>query len=321
MLGGNLGGGVVIAKVPDASEEVGYRWSAPVAVQCGGLGGGFIFGGEQIDSIIILNTKSAIRAFTGRGQVTFGGNVALAVGPVGREIEAHIGASDNKELLAAYSYSQAKGAFIGGTLEGAIMFIRDEENKKFYDNPNANAEALLSGAIKAPFKAQALATELAMVVQRKGSYAKLEQTRSMKSSGNLADSGRALVRDGLRGGEAEDLPDGWETAMSPEGKVYYYNIETQATQWEKPMPVAAFVPPPPPPAPVAPPVVARRPQIPVRPSVPTAVALYDYKAAQPDELTIAVGDKIEIVEKVDANWWKGRLRGRTGMVPATYLKE
>jgi lipid-binding SYLF domain-containing protein len=47
MLGGNLGGGCVIAKVKDAKQERGFRWSAPVAVQCGGLGGGFVFGGEQ----------------------------------------------------------------------------------------------------------------------------------------------------------------------------------------------------------------------------------------------------------------------------------
>lgn len=80
-----MGGGCVIAKVYDADEEEGYRWSAPVPVQCGGLGGGFIFGGEQIDSIIILNSKSAVRAFTGKSQVTFGGNVSLAVGPVGRD--------------------------------------------------------------------------------------------------------------------------------------------------------------------------------------------------------------------------------------------
>jgi lipid-binding SYLF domain-containing protein len=47
MLGGNVGGGCVIAKIKDATEEAGYRWSAPIAVVCGGLGGGFVFGGEQ----------------------------------------------------------------------------------------------------------------------------------------------------------------------------------------------------------------------------------------------------------------------------------
>jgi lipid-binding SYLF domain-containing protein len=47
MLGGNMGGGVVIAKIKDPNEENGYRWSAPVSVMCGGLGGGFVFGGEQ----------------------------------------------------------------------------------------------------------------------------------------------------------------------------------------------------------------------------------------------------------------------------------
>jgi len=109
------------------------RWA--VAIGCGGLGGGFVFGGEAIDSIVILNTKIAVRAFMGKGQVTLGGNVSLAVGPVGRDIEAHVGASNRGQLVAAYSYSQAQGAYIGGTLEGAIMMIRNDENRKFYGSP------------------------------------------------------------------------------------------------------------------------------------------------------------------------------------------
>jgi len=328
MLGGNLGGGVVIAKVQDPNEETGYRWSAPVSIQCGGLGGGFVFGGEQIDSIVILNTKSAIRAFTGKGQLTFGGNVSLAVGPVGRDIEAHVGASDNRELIAAYSYSQAKGAYIGGTLEGAILFVKDDENKSFYENPGANAEALLAGTVRPPFKGQSLGQELAMVIGRKGPYAKLESSKSMRDQRDLASSGRDLVKQGLSSSSGGgDLAPGWQEAVAPDGKVYYYNVETQATQWDKPLkpkPVAAAAPPPPvfaAPVPAAAgPAIPARPVIPARPSAQTATALYDYKAVQADELSIVAGDKVEVLEKIDANWWKGRVKGRTGLVPATYLQ-
>jgi hypothetical protein len=290
---------------------------------------------DRIDSIIILNTKSAIRAFTGRGQITFGGNVSLAVGPVGRDIEAHVGASDNKELIAAYSYSQAKGAYIGGTLEGAVLFVKDEENKKFYENQNAKAEALLSGEIRPPFRAQALGNELSMVIARKGAYARIASDASIgtkKSQSELAASGRDLVKRGLSSSRLDsDLAEGWEQATAPDGKLYYYNVNTGVTQWEKPVkppPFAVAVPPPPSapaPAPVMPsaamPPMPARPVIPPRPSVQTAVAMYEYTASQPDELSLRVGDRVEVLEKVDANWWKGRLNGKVGLVPATYLKQ
>ena len=68
-----------------------------------------------------MNTRSAVRAFMGEKQITFGGNVSLAIGPVGRDIEAHVGISDNKELIAAYSYSQAKGAY---GLAGAMIDLK-----------------------------------------------------------------------------------------------------------------------------------------------------------------------------------------------------
>jgi hypothetical protein len=306
---------------------------------CGGLGGGFVFGGEQyvndilflfssklmlreqkyrIDSIIILNTKSSVRSFCGKGQITFGGNVSLAVGPVGRDIEAHVGASDNKELCAAYSYSQAKGAYIGGTLEGAVLMISNDENKSFYGNPNLTAEMLLDGSFLPPFKAQALGAELAMVVNRKGAYGAIEQTKSMK---NLAADGRQLVKTGLSSGSL-DLPPDWEEATAPNGSKYYYNSVTGATQWDKPAPVAPAPAPEPVKAAPAPAPVPARPSVPVRPgAVPTATALYDYTASQADELSIATGQKVEIIEKVDANWWKGRVNGKVGLVPATYLQE
>lgn len=48
----------------------------------------------------------------GKGQVTFGGALSLAVGPVGRDIAGNVGLSDTKEISAAYSYSRAKGAYV-----------------------------------------------------------------------------------------------------------------------------------------------------------------------------------------------------------------
>ena len=51
------------------------------------------------------------------------------------------------------------------------------------------------------------------------------------------------------------------------------------------------------------------------------IAQYDYEAQAFDELTIAPGDIIYILEKDDPGWWKGKLNNKIGVFPATYVTE
>ncbi|BFY97381.1 hypothetical protein BsWGS_00421 [Bradybaena similaris] len=50
-------------------------------------------------------------------------------------------------------------------------------------------------------------------------------------------------------------------------------------------------------------------------------ALYDYDAAQADELSIRVGDVISVYEKIGDGWWEGELHGIRGIFPSTYVEE
>ncbi|GAA5876112.1 hypothetical protein JCM1840_002772 [Sporobolomyces johnsonii] len=52
----------------------------------------------------------------------------------------------------------------------------------------------------------------------------------------------------------------------------------------------------------------------------TAVALYDFEGAQPEDLPFREGDRITIVEIVSDDWWKGELNGRTGILPVSYVQ-
>ena len=54
----------------------------------GGLGGGFNAGAEMVDCLIVLNSRAAVRTFMSSGSLQLGGNLALAVGPLGRSGEA-----------------------------------------------------------------------------------------------------------------------------------------------------------------------------------------------------------------------------------------
>lgn len=50
-------------------------------------------------------------------------------------------------------------------------------------------------------------------------------------------------------------------------------------------------------------------------------ALYNFTAEEADELSFCAGDVIEVLDRSDASWWKGRLRGRSGLFPATYTAQ
>lgn len=146
---GHVGAGVVMIKIPDESSPKGYKWSAPLSVSVGGPGGGFTFGAEKISSVILLNSQSAIDGFLGKAQIQLGANASLAVGPLGRNANVSLAVSSNEKLVPSYSYSIAKGAYIGGTLDGAWLQVSDSSNTKFYGNP-VDAAQVFDGTIAPP---------------------------------------------------------------------------------------------------------------------------------------------------------------------------
>ncbi|KAM9392747.1 GRB2-related adapter protein 2a isoform 1-T2 [Pholidichthys leucotaenia] len=50
-------------------------------------------------------------------------------------------------------------------------------------------------------------------------------------------------------------------------------------------------------------------------------AVYAFNAEEDDELGFSAGDIIEVLDDSDASWWKGRLRGLTGLFPANYTEK
>ena len=49
------------------------------------------------------------------------------------------------------------------------------------------------------------------------------------------------------------------------------------------------------------------------------VALYDYQAQRDDELSFVIHDVINVVDRSDGDWWRGQLRGQTGLFPSNYV--
>lgn len=140
---GNVGTGVVLA------QDGNGKWSPPSAIGMGGVGFGWMFGAAVKDVLLVLMDDPAVNALCGEGQVKLGGEVALALGPVGREVEGGINLS-NKGSGLTFTYVMSQGLFLGVGLEGAAIGARFKENERFYGKKVSPQEIVLGGAVSIP---------------------------------------------------------------------------------------------------------------------------------------------------------------------------
>lgn len=134
---GQGGWGVVVAKTP-------HGWSAPSAIGTGGAGFGFQVGAEVTEFVLVLNTPEAVDAFARGGNVSFGGALSAAAGPVGRTAGASV-----MPVAAVYTYSRSQGIFAGASIEGTVIAARDDANREYYGRAVTPRE-VLAGRVKAP---------------------------------------------------------------------------------------------------------------------------------------------------------------------------
>jgi len=137
----NVGTGCVIVRRPNGG------WTGPSSIGVAGVSFGFLAGASKIDYIMILPDDKAVRQFTGKGQLRLGGEIQLAVGPVGRDGSGSVGAGD-RGVSVVYSYSHAQGLYGGLALDGKVISVRPECNRTFYKRTVSVSE-VLNGAVSA----------------------------------------------------------------------------------------------------------------------------------------------------------------------------
>lgn len=62
-------------------------------------------GVELTDFVIVLNSASAVESFRKGSNVTLGGNMTVAIGPLGRNMEADVSL---RNAAAFYTYSKSR---------------------------------------------------------------------------------------------------------------------------------------------------------------------------------------------------------------------
>lgn len=149
------GTGVVVARTGPTS------WSPPSCVALGGIGGGFEVGLEMTNFVICLNTDAALDAFRKGTNVTLGGNLSVALGPIGRNLEGNVAL---RTKAAFFVYSRTKGIFVGMSLEGSFFVERKAANEKMY-GIKIRADRILRGDVQPPNDAQILYAAINMAIQ------------------------------------------------------------------------------------------------------------------------------------------------------------
>ena len=143
-LGGSGGRGLLLVR----NEKTG-KWYGPGFYSLGAVSFGLQFGGQKAEVIMLVMTQKGLESLYS-SSFKLGGDVAVAAGPVGAGASAKA-AGFKADYL---SYTRAKGAFVGFSLEGAVVKINDEWNQAYYGKQLRPTDIFVTRKVNNPKAAQ-----------------------------------------------------------------------------------------------------------------------------------------------------------------------
>jgi SH3 domain-containing YSC84-like protein 1 len=153
IVGGSYGRGAMSCR---RGEDFRGSWGAPTMMALEGGSFGFQIGGEATDFVLlVMNERGASGILSSK--VKLGADASAAAGPVGRTTSAETDATLRADLL---SYSRARGAFIGVSLEGSTIRPDNGANRQIYGQELSAREIVLSGHVAIPPAARAMISTL-----------------------------------------------------------------------------------------------------------------------------------------------------------------
>jgi lipid-binding SYLF domain-containing protein len=123
-------------------------WSAPAFFAITGGSWGLQIGMEGIDLVMIIQNDKGMQRLIGSG-FELGADASAAAGPVGRHASADTNWKLDAEIL---TYSRAKGAFAGLTLNGASIRRDDDSIVAIYGH-DVSTSRILRGKVASPASA------------------------------------------------------------------------------------------------------------------------------------------------------------------------
>lgn len=125
VVGMQHGRGVLLARGADGA------WQPPRMIQITGGSIGYQIGVQSTDLILVFRTQQSVRNLLS-GTLKIGVDASAAAGPVGRQASAATDLPLQAEIL---SYSRARGAFLGVSIDGSSISLDPATDAVFYQPP------------------------------------------------------------------------------------------------------------------------------------------------------------------------------------------
>jgi len=122
IVGASGGSGVFLAKDTKAG-----KWTYPSFYTIGEASFGLQIGGEASEVVLLVMTQRGVKALQS-SSVKLGGDIGIAVGPVGVGVDAST-ANLSADIV---SYARSKGLYGGISVEGALIKVREGLNHAYY---------------------------------------------------------------------------------------------------------------------------------------------------------------------------------------------
>src|SRR6202049_4790382 len=125
VVGGSYGRGVMVCR---RGKDFSGPWGAPAMMALEGGSVGFQIGGQATDFVILVMNDRGLDSML-HSKVKLGADASVAAGPKGRTASADTDVAMRAEML---SYSRARGAFAGVSLEGTTLRPDGDANSRLY---------------------------------------------------------------------------------------------------------------------------------------------------------------------------------------------
>ena len=130
VVGGSGGRAVLLARDPNTGE-----WSGPAFYTIANASLGIQAGVEKSEVVMLVMTDNGLTSLL-KTQAKLGGDISIAVGPVGSGAERGI-------TTDVVSFSRSKGIYGGLNLNGTIVKVSDERNQKYYGQKASPTDILV----------------------------------------------------------------------------------------------------------------------------------------------------------------------------------